>query len=55
MNYLIGLFELVRDFIVIGGDVLYFVVVVFFFMWVLMIECYWYLILVFLKVKKFII
>jgi len=52
MNYLIGLFESVRDFIATGGDVLYFVAAALFLMWVLMIERYWYLTSVFPKVKK---
>ena len=43
MVYLIGLWESVRDFIATGGDVLYFVAAALFFMWVLMIERYWYL------------
>ena len=55
MNYLIGLFESVRDFIATGGDVLYFVAAALFLMWVLMIERYWYLTSVFPKVKKNII
>ena len=55
MNYLIGLFESVRDFIATGGDVLYFVAAALFLMCVLMIERYWYLTSVFPKVKKNII
>ncbi|MCW8092886.1 MotA/TolQ/ExbB proton channel family protein [Alteromonas sp. ASW11-130] len=52
---LIGLWESVREFIATGGDVLYFVALALFLMWVLMIERYWYLVSVFPKVKKDII
>ena len=55
MLYLIGLWESVRDFIATGGDVLYFVALALFLMWVLMIERYWYMTSVFPKVKKDII
>ena len=55
MNSLIGLWESVREFIATGGDVLYFVAIALFLMWVLMIERYWYITAVFPKVKKDII
>ncbi|WP_026375542.1 MotA/TolQ/ExbB proton channel family protein [Aestuariibacter salexigens] len=52
MLYLIELWESVRDFIATGGDVLYVVAAALFFMWVLMIERYWYLTSVFPKIRK---
>lgn len=55
MYYLIGFWESVRDFIAMGGDVLYVVAAALFVMWALMIERYWYLASVFPKIKKKII
>lgn len=55
MMTLVGLWESVREFIAVGGDVIYFVAIALFLMWTLMIERYWYLYSVFPKVKKQII
>ncbi|SDB28592.1 outer membrane transport energization protein ExbB [Pseudidiomarina indica] len=43
MNYLVGLWESIRDFLATGGDVLYVVMGALFIMWVLMIERFWFL------------
>src|SRR5690606_41902847 len=43
MNYLVGLWESIRDFLATGGDVLYVVMGALFTMWVLMIQRFWFL------------
>jgi len=55
MLYLMELLESVRDFIATGGDVLYVVAAALCLMWVLMIERYWYLNLIFPRQRKAII
>ncbi len=55
MLYLIELWESVRDFIATGGDVLYIVAIALFLMWVLMVERYVYLWVVFPRFRKGII
>lgn len=55
MLTLVGLWESVREFIAVGGDVIYIVAIALFLMWSLMVERYWYLTAVFPKVKKQII
>ena len=43
MLFLIDIWESVRSFLETGGDVLYFVAIALFLMWMLMIERYWFL------------
>lgn len=51
MLFLIELVESVRSFIATGGNVLYFVAVALFLMWILMIERYWFLMAVYPKLR----
>lgn len=51
MLFLMELIESVRSFIATGGNVLYFVAIALFLMWILMIERYWFLMAVYPKLK----
>ncbi|OUS25692.1 biopolymer transporter ExbB [Thalassotalea sp. 42_200_T64] len=55
MIFLIELWESVREFIATGGNVLYFVAMALFLMWILMIEKYWFLSAVYPAIKRDII
>lgn len=52
MLFLIEIWESVRDFIATGGDVLYVVAGALFFMWMLMIERFWFLSVTFPTIHK---
>ena len=52
MLFLIELWESVREFIAAGGNVLYIVAFALLLMWIMMIERYWFLSLVYPKLKK---
>jgi biopolymer transport protein ExbB len=55
MLFLIEIWESVRDFVGMGGQVLYVVAVALFLMWVFMVERYWFLVIEFPKIKNGII